>query len=372
MEILYLKNASNVSIAIVFIVVLVYILYISYKIIENKNIQSILEKYPGLKKSVSVYPSKTLLFRIIIYTIFLILSLASLLNPSFESDKIIDNKELKGVDLVFVIDVSLSMNAEDNGLSRFSVVKESILAILPYLSGNRFGIITFAGSPFLYCPMTGDPGAFSDYVRGLESDMIPDTGTNIKKAFEKAETLLKSQKVYRNRLLILLTDGEDPKESMPESLQGTEVLVFGIGTEEGSLIRYVDEARGLSGFLTKEGTLSGDPRDPLLIHSPQNIDFLKKISFRLNGQYVNLTKNPSGMRDVIKRVEEMEKNTENILREYSKKDGYQYILFPALLFIMFDLLLIELYIYKKKANIRLYVKSISSEPQIQTNKFSET
>lgn len=348
MEILYLKNTSNISIAIVFFVIIVYILYISYKVIDNKNIKSFLEKYPSLGKSLSLYPARTLSFRIILYTIFLLFSLLSLLNPSFEEEKISDNKELKGVDLVFLIDVSLSMNAEDNGLSRFSIVKESILSALPYLNGNRFGIITFAGSPFLYCPMTSDPGAFSDYVRGLESDMIPDTGTNIKKAFEKAEGLLKSQKIYRNRLLVLLTDGEDPKESMPEALPGTEVLVFGIGTEEGSLIRYVDEARGLSGFLTKEGTLSGNPRDPLLIRSAQNIDFLKKISFRLNGEYINLTKNPSGMREIIQRVGEMEKNTENILREYSKKDGYQYILFPALFFILFDLLILEFYIYKDK------------------------
>ena len=68
------------------------------------------------------------------------------------------------------------MNATDALPNRLSRFKETVLRQLPALNGNRLGIIAFAGVPFIL-PMTTDIAAFSDYVRGLDVDMIPNTGT---------------------------------------------------------------------------------------------------------------------------------------------------------------------------------------------------
>ena len=348
MEVLPVKNLNTITVTFIFFVLLLFLIYISIKILDQKKISSLLLKFPYLKKSILLYPKYFITIRFILYIFFLLLSFGSLLNPSFEEEKLTDNLNLKGVDIVFVIDVSLSMNAEDNGVTRLSRVKESILSVLPDLSGNRFGIITFAGAPFLYCPMTSDPGAFSDYVRGLETDMIPDTGTNIKKAFEKASELLKSSKVYRNRIVVLITDGEDIYETMPSNIQSATLLIFGIGSSEGSFIRYKDESTGLSGFVTKEGKLSGDPSDTMLIRSTQNEVFLKKIASSFSGDYINLTKYPGGAEEIISKIRDMEKNTDKVLRDISKKDGYQYLLIPALIFFLLDISLLEIYAGNRK------------------------
>ena len=151
-----MKNLSNGILILIFIYILIFIIYISKKIIEKKKINTFLEKFPSIKKSVRIFPPYFTRIRIIIYTLFLIFALLSLLNPSFEEEKSTDNTDLKGVDIVFLVDVSLSMNAEEGGITRLSRFKESVLSVLPSLAGNRFVIITFAGTSFLYCPMTSD------------------------------------------------------------------------------------------------------------------------------------------------------------------------------------------------------------------------
>jgi Ca-activated chloride channel homolog len=347
MEVLPMKNLNSWIVAIVFILILVFLAYSSVKIIEKKKIEDLLLKFPRLKSSLTLFPPYFTRIRLGIYFLFLILAFISLLNPSFEEEKTNENLDLKGVDILFLVDVSLSMNAEDNGTTRLSRFKESILSLLPSLPGNRYGMITFAGTPFLYCPMTSDPGAFSDYVRGIETDMIPDTGTNLKKAFEKSEEMLKSSKVYRNRILVLVSDGEDMREYYP-SEPSADLIILGIGSTEGSLIRYKDETTGLSGFITKEGKLSGDINDPMLIKSALNEEYLRKMAQKWNGEYVNLTLNPGGAEILKEKVESMEKNTEKILQDISKKDGYQYFLFPALLLLLVDIIFLELFARKGK------------------------
>jgi Ca-activated chloride channel family protein len=342
MEVLSMKNLSSGVLILIFIFILIFIIYLSKKIIEKKKINTFLENFPSIKTSVRIFPLYFTRIRIILYTLFLLFAVLSLLNPSFEEEKATDNTDLKGVDIVFLVDVSLSMNAEEVGITRLSRFKEAILSVLPSLAGNRFGIITFAGTSFLYCPMTSDQGAFSDYVRGIETDMIPDTGTNIKKAFEKADELLKSSKVYRNRIVVLATDGEDTRESIPSDIPAS-LIVLGIGDTDGSFIRYKDETTGLSGFVTKEGKLSGNPSDPLLIKSALNDEYLKKIANKMGGEFINLNTNPGGADAIISKVGEMDKNSETILKDISRRDGYQYLLFPALVFLLMDIMILEIY-----------------------------
>lgn len=341
-----MKNLSTGVLILIFIFILIFIIYVSKKIIEKKKINSFIEKFPSIKKSIRIFPPYFTRIRIGLYSLFLIFALLSLLNPSFEEEKTTENADLKGVDIIFLVDVSLSMNAEDAGITRISRFKEAILSVLPSLPGNRFGIITFAGTPFLYCPMTSDQGAFSDYVRGIETDMIPDTGTNIKKAFEKADELLKSSKVYRNRIVVLVTDGEDTRESIPSEITAS-LIILGIGDTEGSFIRYKDETTGLSGFVTKEGKLSGNPGDPALIKSMLNDEYLKKIAAKMRGEFINLLSNPGGATSIIDKVAEMDKNTETVLKDISRRDGYQYLLVIAILFLLIDITILE--IYGKKA-----------------------
>ncbi|OCC29825.1 Protein BatB [Leptospira interrogans serovar Canicola] len=231
--------------------------------------------YPGLERSSSFPDVRWVLVRILLIFAVLVCVFFAGLKTEMKDEK--KEESFKGVDILFLVDVSLSMQAIDSSPTRLAKFKEVLLRMLPSLSGNRFGMIVFAGSPFLYCPMTTDVSAFSDYVRGLDVDMVGDRGTDLSQAFTKAEALLRSEKVFRNRILILVTDGEDQNDpqaiSFPASFQ-----VWAAGTESGGPIVYNDENSGLNGFLLKDGTLTSNSNSPGIIHSKMNRTFLKNLA----------------------------------------------------------------------------------------------
>ena len=202
-----MKNLDFYHLLLLILLVISAGVYIFYKIKQRMEIDTFIKVYPGVKTKMSMPPKWLLSIRYTLYVIVTILLAIAILNPSFSEEAGVEEKSVSGVDIVFLVDVSLSMNATDALPNRLSRFKETVLRQLPALNGNRLGIIAFAGVPFLYCPMTTDIAAFSDYVRGLDVDMIPNTGTNLKRAFGKAEEIFKSGKVLRNNILILVTDG---------------------------------------------------------------------------------------------------------------------------------------------------------------------
>ncbi len=92
--------------------------------------------------------------------------------------------ERKGVDIVFCVDVSASMNAQDVKPSRIDKVKFEISKVINSLEGDRLGIVVFSGSNFLYLPLTMDYDAAKLFVKSIDTDMISSKGTAIGQAIE--------------------------------------------------------------------------------------------------------------------------------------------------------------------------------------------
>ncbi|WP_001070975.1 VWA domain-containing protein BatB, partial [Leptospira interrogans] len=274
---------------IFFALVIVWIIYSTIRIFLISKIREWKIFYPGLERSSSFPDVRWVLVRILLIFAVLVCVFFAGLKTEMKDEK--KEESFKGVDILFLVDVSLSMQAIDSSPTRLAKFKEVLLRMLPSLSGNRFGMIVFAGSPFLYCPMTTDVSAFSDYVRGLDVDMVGDRGTDLSQAFTKAEALLRSEKVFRNRILILVTDGEDQNDpqaiSFPASFQ-----VWAAGTESGGPIVYNDENSGLNGFLLKDGTLTSNSNSPGIIHSKMNRTFLKNLADKNDGNFYSLDSNP--------------------------------------------------------------------------------
>lgn len=259
-------------------------------------------------------------------------------------------ESFKGVDILFLVDVSLSMQAIDSSPTRLAKFKEVLLRMLPSLSGNRFGMIVFAGSPFLYCPMTTDVSAFSDYVRGLDVDMVGDRGTDLSQAFTKAEALLRSEKVFRNRILILVTDGEDQNDpqaiSFPASFQ-----VWAAGTENGGPIVYNDENSGLNGFLLKDGTLTSNPNSPGIIHSKMNRTFLKNLADKNDGNFYSLDSNPPDSTILQKEIFSLEENLYSRKKDLKRAEGSGKFLFAAVFLLLLDWILVESLLFPKRKSV---------------------
>jgi Ca-activated chloride channel family protein len=155
-----------------------------------------------------------------------------------------DAWRLLGQDMVFVLDCSRSMLAKDVAPSRMQRAKLSILDYVQRHGKGRVGLIAFAGQAFLQCPLTFDYGAFEESLAAVDEKTIPVPGTDIGRALEEAFHAMDTTE--RQKLLVLLTDGEDLEKGgikIAQSLAKKGVVVFtlGVGTPSGAEIQFIDE-----------------------------------------------------------------------------------------------------------------------------------
>lgn len=150
-----------------------------------------------------------------------------------------ERAESRGVDVMIALDVSLSMLAEDIRPNRLERSKLAILDLLHQTRGDRVGLIAFAGSAFLQCPLTLDQSAFRQTLNALTTDTIPVGGTNLAAAFAEAKSYFESAE--NTRIVVVITDGEDLEASGIARAReladaGVRILTVGVGNPEGELI----------------------------------------------------------------------------------------------------------------------------------------
>jgi Ca-activated chloride channel family protein len=149
----------------------------------------------------------------------------------------------EGLDIVIAVDLSSSMRATDLNPSRIESARRELAFLVEELRGNRIGLVGFAGSAFLFCPLTVDTDAVEMFLGEMTIEAVPVPGTALGDAVKVAmETFQMSENQEDgSKVLLLLTDGED-HESQPIELaqqaaeQGIIIDTIGIGTAEGALI----------------------------------------------------------------------------------------------------------------------------------------
>jgi len=150
----------------------------------------------------------------------------------------------EGVDIIVALDVSKSMLAQDVKPNRLKRAQREISDLLNLLNGDRIGLVAFAGSAFLQCPLTLDYSAARIFLDTLDSDLIPVQGTALGGAIRTAVDAF-SKKEKKSKALILITDGEDQEGSAQSAVdlaveQGVKIFIIGVGAEEGSPIPEPD------------------------------------------------------------------------------------------------------------------------------------
>jgi Ca-activated chloride channel homolog len=190
---------------------------------------------------------------VVLATLLIVLALC---RPAWDA-KALDIQH-KGRDIVFVLDVSRSMFAQDLQPNRLERAKRAIMDCTEELSGDRVGLVAFAGTASIKCPLTRDYGFFRTVLRELSWDSAQIGGTRIGDAIQKsAEHLLHEQrKGYQD--IILITDGED-HESRPEEaaamlkIGGIRLIAVGIGDAYQGQRIAVDNESGSTAFLQYQG-----------------------------------------------------------------------------------------------------------------------
>lgn len=160
----------------------------------------------------------------------------------------------RGLDIVIALDVSKSMLATDVTPNRLARAKLAALDLLQQARADRVGLVAFAGTAFLQCPLTLDEVVFRQSLEVLDSQTISQGGTALAEAIETALQAFKEEDNYK--VLVLLTDGEDHDSGALEAAQraakaGLRIFTVGVGTPEGELLRYKD-AKGREDYVRDE------------------------------------------------------------------------------------------------------------------------
>jgi Ca-activated chloride channel family protein len=204
---------------------------------------------PTLTVGISATREKIRVGCLVLAVVCLILALA---RPQWGFDW--EEMQQRGLDIVVAIDTSKSMLAQDIAPNRLARAKLAALELMQRARSDRLGLVAFAGSAFLQCPLTIDDAAFRQSVEALNVNIIPQGGTAIAEAIDTALTAFKEADNYK--VLVLFTDGEDHDSGALEAAEkaakaGMRIFTIGIGTAEGELVR-IQNAQGGGDYVRDE------------------------------------------------------------------------------------------------------------------------
>ena len=198
----------------------------------------------------------------------------------------------QGLDLVVALDTSRSMMASDIKPTRLQQAKWGIRDLLRNLRGDRVGLVPFAGSSILQCPLTIDYAAFAMTLDDVYSGIIPKGGTAIEQALRTAVAAFPAESAA-DRVILLITDGEDhegdPLALLPELKEkGIRVYTIGIGTLEGEMVPAGDGQGGY--FKDRQGQI---------VKTALKEDVLQKLALGTGGTYVRSAPGDTGLERVF-------------------------------------------------------------------------
>ncbi|HEY4628264.1 MAG TPA: VWA domain-containing protein [Flavobacterium sp.] len=161
-----------------------------------------------------------------------------LVNPKIGTK--METVKREGIDIVFAMDVSKSMLAEDVAPSRLEKSKQIVSQIINQLGNDRIGIVAYAGSAFPVLPITTDYGVAKMFLQSINTDIVSSQGTSLDEAIKLSATYF-DEKSKTSKLLIMISDGEDHSEGAESAAEeakklGMKIITIGVGTENGSTI----------------------------------------------------------------------------------------------------------------------------------------
>ena len=219
---------------IIFILSIIFYLYRSnkYKVFDNRNFSK------NFFDKLFIGSDSRIKFKMILRYLG-ILSLIFAL-AGIKTGITVKPVERKGVDIIFCIDVSLSMDAQDIKPSRINKVKFEMSKIVDNLQGDRIGIVVFSGSNFLYLPLTMDYDASKLFIKSIDTSMISSRGTDIPNAIKTSVEAF-GDEGEQQKMIFLFSDGEDHSENSLENISfliknKIDLHVIGVGSTKGSLI----------------------------------------------------------------------------------------------------------------------------------------
>jgi Ca-activated chloride channel family protein len=271
----------------------------------------------------------------LILELFIILFLCiALANPKIGTELKSINRE--GVDIVFAIDVSKSMLAEDIAPNRLVRSKRIISEIINSLSSDRVGIVAYAAQAIPQVPLTTDFASVKNFLQIIDTDMLSSQGTSIDSALNLSVNFF-DQNSDTNRVLILISDGED-HDDIPDSIikliseNNINLITIGIGQEAGTTIP-----------IKIDGTIDSYKKDSNgdVVITKRNSDILLKIASASKGEYIDGNNTEDALELVKTKLDKIDKSEFESSQFVEYKQQFQIFILLSLLFIISDIFIFQ-------------------------------
>ena len=261
--------------------------------------------------------------------LFLIFSIIDLLNGAEEV-----KTQQKMNNLIFLLDVSNSMNTEDIQPNRLTEAKNLMINALDEMTNDRVGIVIFAGDARSVMPLTTDYTAAENYIDAIETHVIKVQGTDFLKAVETAVEKFKNIP-KGSRQIVMISDGEDNENNKSAAIklaqkEGISIITVGVGSDEGAPIPEYIYGQ-LMGYKTD---INGQT-----VVSKRQTKALNEIASETGGIYIDGNNLDQGVSQIRSALEKSKTSTKALVRSQNAQHYYQYFLaFSLLLFFMIYLL----------------------------------
>ena len=278
------------------------------------------------------------LFKSVLKLITLSLALTCLIiglvNPKIGTK--LETVKREGVDIVFALDVSKSMLAEDIAPNRLEKAKQLTTQIINTLISDRVGIIAYAGTAIPQLPITTDYSAAKMFLQNINTDMLSSQGTAIDEAIELSRTYYNDDE-QTNRVLIILSDGEDHNNASAgvaedAAEEGIKVFTIGVGSAKGGPIPI--KRNGIVLRYKKDN--SGE-----VVITKLNPDTLIEIAENGNGIFIDGKNTQDVVNTITGILKKMDKKEFEAKKFAEFKDQFQWFLGFGLFFLVLDVLFLE-------------------------------
>jgi Ca-activated chloride channel homolog len=306
----------------------------------RRNRTKLLENFSERKLHNVLFPSfsgikNTIKFSIIIISLcFLIIAAA---NPQVGTK--MEEVKQTGIDVFILLDVSLSMQAEDIKPNRLERAKYQISNLINKLRGDRLGLVIFAGEAYVQIPLTTDYSAANLFLSAVDFNSVPQPGTAIASAINLA---LKSfdKSVSTQKAIILITDGEDHQGDINKAVSdavsmGVKIYTIGLGSPDGAPIPLFNAKGDQIGFKKD--------KDGNTVLTKLDEETLKQIASTGGGEYYRGSNYEDYLDKIYKDLSKLNKTEFGVKKVTDYEDRFYYFLAPAVL-----LLFVEFFISENK------------------------
>ena len=315
------------------IIPILFLVFLIFRGWQKKSIRKYFDINTIKFLSPEISNSKPLL-KFIIISFALLMLVISLVNPKIGTE--LKTVKREGVDIVFAIDVSKSMLAEDIAPNRIIKSKRIVSELFNNLGSDRVGIIAYASTAIPVLPITTDFSSARMFLESLNTDMLSSQGTSIAEAINLSKNYFNDEN-QTNRVLCIISDGED-HEIQNNNLSdiakeaGITIISIGVGSPNGAPIPIKEND------IVK--SYKKDDKGEVVI-TKLNENILKDMATQTGGIYFKGDNTNSVVSSIVDELKEMDKQEFESKQFVSFKDQFQWFLFVGLFLIILDVVVFE-------------------------------